>query len=110
MLSAPAATDNARLATSSDLPTLGSPPTNRMPCGGNNPRCHQARRRSSGLLLQQLTPATTPPRIWVSQQRLCGGVQQNRLVDEGRFARRRETQRRQSQFVGFAQNGLLWSR
>ena len=32
-----AANDKARLATSSDLPTLGSPPTNRMPCGGNSP-------------------------------------------------------------------------
>src|SRR5437667_11471891 len=37
MRSAPAASDNARLATSKDLPTLGSPPTNRMPCGGNSP-------------------------------------------------------------------------
>src|ERR1017187_2985018 len=37
MRSAPAASDKARLATSSDLPTLGSPPTNRMPCGGSSP-------------------------------------------------------------------------
>ena len=35
--SEPAASDRARLATNSDLPTLGSPPTNRMPCGGNSP-------------------------------------------------------------------------
>src|SRR5438093_7168808 len=63
MLSAPAATDNARLATSSDLPTLGSPPTNRMPCGGNNPRLHQARRRSSGLLLKQLTQRQHRPGV-----------------------------------------------
>src|SRR5450755_2439697 len=37
MRSNPAASDKARLATSSDLPTLGSPPTNRMPCGGSSP-------------------------------------------------------------------------
>src|SRR5437667_4183565 len=35
--STPAANDKARLATSRDLPTLGSPPTNRMPCGGSSP-------------------------------------------------------------------------
>src|SRR6266550_520669 len=33
--STPAASDKARLATSRDLPTLGSPPTNKMPCGGS---------------------------------------------------------------------------
>src|ERR1035441_11103859 len=33
----PAASERARLATNRDLPTLGSPPTNRMPCGGNSP-------------------------------------------------------------------------
>src|ERR1039458_10588063 len=33
----PDARDKARLATSRDLPTLGSPPTNRIPCGGNSP-------------------------------------------------------------------------
>src|ERR1035437_6794485 len=31
-----AASERARLATNRDLPTLGSPPTNRMPCGGNS--------------------------------------------------------------------------
>src|SRR5437667_1077954 len=35
--STPAASDKARLATSRDLPTLGSPPTKRMPCGGSSP-------------------------------------------------------------------------
>jgi hypothetical protein len=35
--SEPAASDSARLATSSDLPTFGSPPTNKIPCGGNSP-------------------------------------------------------------------------
>src|SRR5437870_11764811 len=35
--SAPAANDEARLATSRDLPTLGSPPTNKMPWGGSSP-------------------------------------------------------------------------
>ena len=34
---APAANASARLATSRLLPTLGSPPTNRMPCGGSSP-------------------------------------------------------------------------
>src|SRR5207244_425206 len=33
----PAANERARLATHRLLPTLGSPPTNRMPCGGSNP-------------------------------------------------------------------------
>lgn len=37
MRSAPAASDSARLATSNDLPILASPPTKRMPCGGNDP-------------------------------------------------------------------------
>src|SRR5207237_8681315 len=35
--STPAASDKAKLATSRDLPTLGSPPTNKMPCGGSSP-------------------------------------------------------------------------
>src|SRR5205809_4312257 len=35
--SLPAANASARLDTSRLLPTLGSPPTNRMPCGGNSP-------------------------------------------------------------------------
>src|SRR5206468_2903579 len=33
----PAASASARLATSRLLPTFGSPPTNKMPCGGNSP-------------------------------------------------------------------------
>src|SRR2546426_820839 len=33
----PAASASAKLATSRLLPTLGSPPTKKMPCGGNTP-------------------------------------------------------------------------
>ncbi len=35
--SLPAASSSARLATNRLLPTFGSPPTNRMPCGGSKP-------------------------------------------------------------------------
>ena len=114
MRSAPAASDNARLATSSDLPTFGSPPTNRMPCGGSRPgstRHGGAPPAAAQQLTQRKHHSLAKQRCLHSSASL---VASSRIASStsGGLARRGEAQRGQSQFVDLAQNafgGLIQS-
>ena len=82
--SEPAASDSARLATNSDLPTFGSPPTNRMPCGRQQSGFHQAGRRGGRLLLQKLGQRQD---AGLGVLRACGGAHSSAsLVASSRIA------------------------
>src|ERR1700689_4035652 len=70
----PEARDKARLATSRDLPTLGSPPTNRIPCGGSSPGstrqggevegCCSRRWATDSTVATDFLPVIAGPRWW----------------------------------------------
>src|SRR5437879_3498170 len=109
--STPAASDKAKLATSRDLPTLGSPPTNRCPVVAAVP-VPPGRAVQTMAAVRATAPETAPSvmrtlsRRHCSQQRLGGGIQQDRFPNRSLFARSCQTQSGQGQFVDLAKNAF----
>ena len=109
--SEPAASDSARLATSSDLPTFGSPPTNRMPCGGNSPGSTRQGGGVGGCCSRSWASDRTGAGIFLARggghsSASRGGVQQDGFIHHGGFARGGQAQGRQGQFVDLAQDAF----
>src|SRR5437764_2457179 len=86
----PAGSERARLATNRDLPTLGSPPTNRMPCGGNSPGSTRQGGALAGCCWRSCAnDSTVASAVFLDAApliaMLAGGVQQDRLLHQGGF-------------------------